>query len=323
MQTNIYLLWPTKIIGICLAVTQLMGCVSFERLVKVPTESKLITVGNYNTGLHRQSIHIFNPIALDSRVTELRLQPRVENLFFVVDQSSALSGEFKGVETQLYAREIVRRFIRTMPMKKYSGAILAFEQQIDPRHQEFQLTDYSVGDIEQALTSAASMQRIIGDSLATALDQVSELVAQVDGSSAVILVTAWSQVDIALEHSVMRMRQQSQFRGGIKIVQSSSEPIPWKAAGSGVCLYTVGVGNQLSRTLLETVDSCGFSVAANKIAQPRDMVHFVQTVLYKGPADSDGDGIYDYRDRCPNTTKGRIVDYTGCLRFAAIERGNI
>ncbi len=309
--------------GIILAVTQLMGCVSFERLVKVPTESELTTIESYNTGLHRQSIHIFNPIALDNRVTEFRLQPRVENLFFVVDQSSALSGEFQGVETQLYAREIVRRFIRTMPMKKYSGAILAFEQQTDIPNQEFQLTDYSVGDIEQALASPTSMQRIIGDSFATALDQVTELIGRVDGSSAVVLVTAWSQIDKAVEHSVMRMRQQSKFGGGMKIVQSSSEPMPWKSTGSGVCLYTVGVGNQLSRTHLETVDSCGFSVAANKVAQPRDMVHFVQTVLYKGPADSDGDGIYDYRDRCPNTTEGRIVDYTGCLQFAAIERGNI
>jgi hypothetical protein len=49
------------------------------------------------------------------------------------------------------------------------------------------------------------------------------------------------------------------------------------------------------------------------------MTHFVQRVLYKGPADSDGDGIYDYLDGCPNTSIGRIVDYFGCLRFAASE----
>ena len=85
---------------------------------------------------------------------------------------------------------------------------------------------------------------------------------------------------------------------------------------SGVCLYTVGVGNRLSRTRLDTVDSCGHSVAADKVAQPRDMAHFVQNILYKGPADTDGDGIYDYRDRCLNTHAGRIVDYSGCPRFA-------
>lgn len=34
------------------------------------------------------------------------------------------------------------------------------------------------------------------------------------------------------------------------------------------------------------------------------------------PLDSDGDGVPDYLDKCPNTTKGLKVDATGCVRDA-------
>ncbi len=322
MFTDNLLLRSLKVLALILVVIQSVGCVSFERLVKVPTESGLATVENYNTELHQKPVHIFNTIALDNRVSELRLQPRVEHLFFVVDQSSVLSGEYRGVETRLYAREIVRRFSRTMPNHQYSGALLVYEQQSKPSYQALRLTNYSVDDVEQTLASPASMQRIESDSLASALDQVTDLITRVEGSSAVILVTSWSQIDKAVERAVMRMRQRSSFTNGINIVDSNPESMSWKGSRSGVCLYTLGVGNRLSRTRLETVDSCGYSVAANKVAHPRDMAHFVQSILYKGPADSDGDGIYDYRDRCPNTSAGRLVDYSGCLRFATSEGGN-
>jgi OOP family OmpA-OmpF porin len=37
------------------------------------------------------------------------------------------------------------------------------------------------------------------------------------------------------------------------------------------------------------------------------------TVDSKGcPLDSDGDGVYDYLDKCPNTPKGATVDARGC-----------
>nr|WP_236860756.1 hypothetical protein [Candidatus Reidiella endopervernicosa] len=31
------------------------------------------------------------------------------------------------------------------------------------------------------------------------------------------------------------------------------------------------------------------------------------------PLDSDGDGVYDYMDKCPGTPKGAKVDSDGCM----------
>jgi OOP family OmpA-OmpF porin len=319
MMRNINLVRSLKPLCIAFALLNAVGCVSMERLVKVPAQSGLATVGNYNTELHRQSTHIFNPISLDNRVAKLRLEPRVENLFFLVDQSAALSKDYRGVPSRLYAREMVRRFAETMPENTYRGALLVYDQQVKSNRPPLQLTSYTAADLEKALVISESMQLINSDSLAMAIDQLSELINQTEGSSALILVTSWTQIDRNVEKAVMRMRQRSSFSDGIQITDSGLESTTWQGRQSGVCLYTLGVGNQLSRTRLETVDSCGYSVAANKVAQPRDMAHFVQTVLYKGPADSDSDGIYDYLDRCPNTSSGRIVDYSGCLRFTATE----
>jgi len=49
--------------------------------------------------------------------------------------------------------------------------------------------------------------------------------------------------------------------------------------------------------------------------QPREMSYFVEKILFSGPADSDGDGIYDYLDECPSTTPGRVIGRNGCARF--------
>ena len=38
-------------------------------------------------------------------------------------------------------------------------------------------------------------------------------------------------------------------------------------------------------------------------------------VVVKAPVDSDGDGVYDDKDKCPNTPKGTVVDTDGCPKI--------
>ncbi len=310
-----------KSLSLALAVLGLGGCGTLEQLVEVPVKPGSTVVEGYNTGLHRRSIHIFDPLPLDRRVAELQLELRIDHLFFLVDQRSAMSGEYRGVETRVYAREMIRRFVRTMPDRIYSGAVLISEQGSDSNGQEPRLTNYTGEEVARALDTPGATNRIEAASLAAALDRLTQLISRSKGRSAVILVTSWSQIDKAVEEAVMRMRQRTRQPLGMELADAGQGTSIRPGGRSGVCFYTLGVGNRLSRTRLETVDSCGYSVAADKVAQPSDMVHFVQSVLYKGPADSDGDGIYDYRDRCPNTPAGRIIDYSGCLRFAGNQGG--
>ncbi|NUO07591.1 MAG: OmpA family protein [Candidatus Brocadia sp.] len=90
--------------------------------------------------------------------------------------------------------------------------------------------------------------------------------------------------------------------------------------GDRVCLYTVFVGDTAEgaeelRDLAREV-KCGFSVTADGIASSENMADFVKkvflTAVPKQDIDSDGDGVYDKDDQCPDTPIGAMVDSRGC-----------
>lgn len=298
----------------------LWGCAATENLVHIPEHTHMAKVDDYDTSLHRQSVHIFNPMPIDNRVTQLKLAPRVEHVIFVIDQSSALDNTYRGLDTRFYAQEVVRRFVKTMPNQRFSSTVITYKDAVNPQlfaplDARFSVDPLFPHELEQALVGRPAQQHIDVQSLSVALDFVSELVGNLPGPSAVVLVTAWSQIDASVEQAVMRMRQRVTFGSKAHIVLPESAAITWPQSSAGLCFYTIGVGNSMSRSRLESADSCGFSFAVDKVAQPSTMANFVQTVLYKGPSDEDGDGIYDYQDRCLNTPAGKIVDFSGCPRF--------
>ena len=309
-----------KLVFTTLIVACLAGCMATEQLVHVPAHEEMATVDEYDTRLYQKSVHIFNPMPIDSRVAQLRLQPRVEHLVLIVDQSSALEGTFRGYDTRFYAREVVRRFVKTMPNKPFSSTIVSYRDTLIPQlyaplDSRLSISPVAPSELELSLGENRASQHVDVPTLSVALDYVSELVGNLPGSSAVILVTAWSQIDESVEQAVMRMRLRVSFNTAAHVVLPESSAIAWPNSHAGLCFYTIGVGNRMSRSRLESADSCGFSAAVDKVAQPSNMANFVETVLYKGPADKDNDGIYDYQDLCPFTPPGRIVDYSGCPRF--------
>ena len=311
--------WKNGVLS-SLVILCLSGCMATENLVHVPEHEHMAKVEDYDTGLHRQSVHIFNPMPIDERVAQFKLQPRVDHIVFVIDQSSALSDSFRGLNTQFYAKEVVRRFIKTMPTRRFSSTIVTYDDAINPQLYAPLDARLSVSpllpiELEKQLGQHRALQHVEVQSLSVALDFVSELVGNLHGPSAVVLVTEWEQIDESVEHAVMRMRQRADFTTNAHVVVPESASIAWPQSYSGLCFYTVGVGNRMSRSRLESADSCGFSAAVDKVAQPSNMANFVETVLYRGPSDSDNDGIYDYQDRCPDTSPGKMVDYSGCPRF--------
>jgi OOP family OmpA-OmpF porin len=84
--------------------------------------------------------------------------------------------------------------------------------------------------------------------------------------------------------------------------------------GDMLCLYVVQVGDDpQGRELLQRVvdaAGCGKVVAAVDLTGGDAMAAFVQEALLE--PDSDGDGVGDSKDKCPNTPKGVKVDAVGC-----------
>jgi OOP family OmpA-OmpF porin len=95
--------------------------------------------------------------------------------------------------------------------------------------------------------------------------------------------------------------------------------------GDNVCIYTVQIGNSPEGSALlgkvAKAGGCGSSTSAASLTSAAGMGAFVEEVFLARaprvaaapmPMDSDGDGVTDDKDQCPNTPKGEYVDKDGC-----------
>ncbi len=110
----------------------------------------------------------------------------------------------------------------------------------------------------------------------------------------------------------------------------SEDPIPQVLAlkeiyGGRICVHTVHVGqSEQGRNILNQVAGhslCGIAASAADLQSEEAMRKFVTDVFYgqvampappPAPVDSDGDGVPDNLDKCPNTPAGVAVDKNGC-----------
>jgi OOP family OmpA-OmpF porin len=104
--------------------------------------------------------------------------------------------------------------------------------------------------------------------------------------------------------------------------------------GDRVCIDTVQVGDDpAGKMTLESIvkaGGCGIPTTADRLASSANMAGFVEGIFLAKPApkpapmpaakpmDSDGDGVTDDKDQCPNTPKGATVDARGCWTYAAV-----
>ncbi|MGD8837084.1 MAG: OmpA family protein, partial [Desulfobacteraceae bacterium] len=86
--------------------------------------------------------------------------------------------------------------------------------------------------------------------------------------------------------------------------------------GEQLCIYTVQTGNDAGANMLlsqiANATGCGKVVNADSLASGSAMNAFVKDVALGELADSDGDGVVDDKDKCPNTPGGVKVDMSGC-----------
>ncbi len=90
-----------------------------------------------------------------------------------------------------------------------------------------------------------------------------------------------------------------------------------KAMGDKLCIYAIQIGDDYNnKIVLEKIvkaGGCGFMANADKLAGCEPMTDFVERVLFdKCVKDTDGDGVCEEADACPNTPRGAKIDEHGC-----------
>jgi OOP family OmpA-OmpF porin len=226
---------------------------------------------------------------------------KVDNVMVILDTSWSMVERYENQRKLTYAKEIVSRMNQTIPDLKLTGALRDFPLGGFSREKSrlvYGLTAYSKTELEDALQKLKTASGI--SPLAAAMDAAGADFKSTQGDIALIIVSDGK--DMAKAPVVAAENLKGLF-------------------GDRLCIHTVLVGNCPSgKKVMEKVaraGQCGVSVSADDIASAEGMAGFVETVflekrIEKVVTDSDGDGVPDCRDKCPNTPKGVKVDKEGC-----------
>ena len=225
---------------------------------------------------------------------------KVDSFIIVLDSSSSMGTIYKDEVAERYSRfmiakDIVSRMNNTIPEMVIQGTLQRFGYGFAARGKLTEAvygpTAYSTSDLEYALQTIITPG---GHSPAgLAIGATSEIVGSTKGKNAVIVISDGEKLK---DDPLMKVKTlKNQF-------------------GGRTCLYTIWVGSKTkSKAFMEEIAAemgCGFSVTADDIATSEGMEDFVRKVFFA--VDSDGDGVPDDEDECPDTPPGIQVDAVGC-----------
>jgi len=241
---------------------------------------------------------LFSPYALEMD----QYKSKVDNFMVIFDKSSSMSYKYNGQKRLTIAKDFLSAMNQTLPDIKLNCALRTFGISGfgAPTALIYGPAEYSKKKFQGALDAT---ERAIGRSpLGAAITAAAGDLKKSEGQIAVIVVSDGADMDTTPLTAAKNMK--AKF-------------------GDRVCIYTVLVGDDSAgETLMKQIAAaggCGFSVRADEFKDSRHMGNFVKKVFLAKvvrpvvkPVDSDGDGVTDNLDRCPNTPKGVKVDGRGC-----------
>ena len=271
------------------------------------------------SGCATQSSNNFQAFQADDLNAQVKsgLLVQKTNSFFVLNDSSSSmsktylnSADYSGTKLDV-EKNLLNKFNRTIPDITLSSGLRSFgygpclDWHITHLNQPVQ--SYSTSGFESAITSLQCSSG--GTPLAEALEASKGDIASAPGNIALVV-----------------------FSDGM----DETSPIPAAEAlkaqyGDKLCIYTVWVGNegdiagQESLQAIADISSCGMATDVNAISSAAGMSTFVKNVFFNpgkpqdcSTQDSDGDGINDCLDKCPDTPKGAMVDKHGCWAYHGV-----
>ncbi len=256
---------------------------------------------------------------LNHLVRSGELQQTTHTFFVINDSSSSMSDPylgsgFSGQSSKLgVGKALLQRMNKTIPDITLSSGLRSFgygpclSYSFTKLNQPLQ--SYTPSGFESAINTLECSSG--GTPVASSFEALSSDLASAQGNIGVILVSDGHNYDISPIPAIKAL--QTQY-------------------GDKLCIHTVWVGNEKEmdgQAVLKDIanmSGCGISTTASNIASSSGMADFVTQVFFKVvPAapvtvelDSDGDGVVDSKDKCPNTPKGAIVDKYGCWAFSGV-----
>ena len=238
-----------------------------------------------------------------------KYEPKVENFVVILDTSYSMNHKYGEKRKIEIAKEFLSAMNQTLPELNYNGALITFGHD-DSIMLDYGLTQYSTSGFGSALNATKPPSGNSSFPLKAAITAAAGELKSSQGQIPVIIVSDGENMDQAPVKAAKALK--GEF-------------------GDRLCIYTVLVGdNPAGEALMKQVAAageCGGSASADGFKDSGAMGDFVKSVfLAKAaapmvvapkPMDSDGDGVTDDLDQCPNTPKGATVDARGCWTYAA------
>ncbi len=233
---------------------------------------------------------------------------KVDNFLIVLDESSSMFLDYNGRMKADLAEEIVGNMALLIPSElKLKGAVRIFgPNDIYPVTKGtkplYGLTDYNGAAMMKAVDSVGTPHG--GTPLSRAIRRAKDDLANTTGKLAMIIISDGEDISMA-KKVVAAEKVKERF-------------------GDRICIYTVQIGKDpKGRAILEAIakaGGCGYFTTYEDVSSVSGCTAFVKDVFLKRAEkkavakvmDSDGDGVPDDRDRCPNTPRGVKVDANGC-----------
>lgn len=253
----------------------------------------------------------FSAVDLNSKLQSGKFVQKVDNIAVILDASTTMTDSYNGQAKFNLAKTMIDRMNQTIPDLQLTAAMRKFGTRgpnvanVEAAPLAYGSTEYSKSEFGKAVKGTKNMKG--GSPLDRALDATTEDLTAIQGSTAVLI-----------------------FSDGVSMksgsVTKSAENMKNKL-GDKVCIYTVLIGDDpKGKDLLEKVagvGQCGFATNADAIASSDGMADFVDNIfLAAAPVvkktaakDSDGDGVPNSIDQCPNTPRGATVDARGCWAY--------
>ena len=242
----------------------------------------------------------FSAYDLNSFINGGKYAQKADNFIVVLDASSTMYKPVMGPIKLDTAKEMLNRMNETIPDLPFKSGLRVVGKAFDYRSvPAYGITAHDRAAFGQAVSAVKGCGLT---PLGAGIEDVAGDLAAMEGHTSVIVVSDGLETE----------------RDAVGAVKAMKEKY-----GDRVCVYPVQVGDNPDggalMAKLASAGGCGFVTNASNIMEPTAMAGFVAGVLLKElpvevpkPSDSDGDGVYDFKDRCPDTPRGVAVDKTGC-----------
>jgi OOP family OmpA-OmpF porin len=216
--------------------------------------------------------------------------------------ASRSAGAVEGGSTDFQrSKKFVYRMNQTIPEMTLNAALRSFGQwRITTSEQtilHFGPQTWSREGFQAAVDSVPWVKG--GSPVDQAFDKSTEDMASFSGHTAVILVGDGEYQGIDGAAAAKRMKTRY---------------------GKNVCIYTVLASRETPEKVaimkeIVAAGECGFYQHDANLESSQDVAEWVAAAMLEkgeGPLDSDGDGVIDSLDQCPDTPQGVVVDSRGC-----------